>query len=300
MTSCDVAIAYRIYPNVAESARGLPFADSKLRLAEICLRSLKESLGDLRVKFWAILDGCPPEYRDLFDKYFDAHELVILQTNGIGNRATFLKQIEILSAQQDADMVYFAEDDYFYLPNQFRSMIDFLSAEKDADFVSPFDHLDCYTMDLHRQPKWLRVFSGRHWRTASSTCLTFLTKKETLARVQSALRSYKRRSLDCSMWLSLTKDRVFNPFFVARHLFGEILFSKIVLKSWLYCWPQIIFGGKWNLWIPVPGIATHLDVNALSPNIDWRLLMERAGSTLWAESPHFKEMVRNRQVVGLK
>jgi hypothetical protein len=68
----DLAIAYRIYPKVAESAMGLPFGDDKLRLSEICLQSFKESLGDLRVKLWVLLDGCPKEYAALFQKYFDA------------------------------------------------------------------------------------------------------------------------------------------------------------------------------------------------------------------------------------
>jgi hypothetical protein len=279
MNSFDLAVAYRIYPQAAASARSLPFGDDKFRLSEICLRSFKESLGDLKVKLWAILDGCPPEYARLFTKYFGSDELVLLPSAATGNQATFLKQIEILLAQDDSEVVYFAEDDYFYLSDQFRDMINFLLEQKDADFISPYDHLDCYTMDLHHEPKWLRVHGGRHWRTASSTCLTFLTKKETLHKVQNALRSYKRRSLDCSMWLSLTKQRIYNPFFVLRHFFGERLFSKIILKSWLYCWRQILFGKKWKLWIPIPAAATHLDVNALSPNIDWRTLMEQASES---------------------
>ena len=139
-------------------------------------------------------------------------ELVLIELDGIGNSETFLKQIQLLLAQQDSEIVYFAEDDYFYLPDQFRCMVNFLLEQKDVHFVSPYDHLDCYTMDLHQAPKWLKVHGGRHWRTASSTCLTFLTKKETLAKTAAALSSYKRRSLDCSVWLSLTKQRVFNPF----------------------------------------------------------------------------------------
>ncbi len=276
MNRCDVAIAYRICPKVAESAHGLPLSDDKLRLAEMCLKSFRESLGDLRVRLWAILDGCPAEYAQLFTKYFDPHEVVTVELSGAGNRATFQKQIEILLAQEESEMVYFAEDDYFYLSRQFRCMIDFLSEHEDVDFVSPYDHLDCYTLDLHREPKWMKVYGGRHWRTATSTCLTFLTQKETLKQTKGALLSYKRRSLDCSTWLSLTKHRVFNPIFFVRHLVRERFFSKIILKSWLYCWPQILFGRRWKLWIPVPGLATHLDVKALSPSVDWRGLMEEA------------------------
>jgi len=56
--------------------------------------------------------------------------------DGAGNRATFAKQIEILLEHDDAEVVYFAEDDYFYLPGQFQEMLEFLTAHDDVDFVS--------------------------------------------------------------------------------------------------------------------------------------------------------------------
>ena len=182
----DLAVAYRIYPKMPEHARGLPFSGDKFLLAETCLSSFKKSLGDLRVKLWVLLDACPDEYRDMFARYFEARDLVFVSFPEGGNEATFTRQIKTLLEQDDSDVVYFAEDDYFYLPGQFRCLINFLLANKDVDFVSPYDHLDCYTMDLHREPKWLKVHGGRHWRTASSTCLTFLTKKKTLERTQAA------------------------------------------------------------------------------------------------------------------
>jgi hypothetical protein len=274
----DLAVAYRIYPKVAEAASSLPCGDDKLRLSELCLRSFKDSLKQLRVKIWVLLDGCPVEYANLFRKYFETQDLVLMPIPGLGNQATFAKQIDILLEQNDSEIVYFAEDDYFYLPGQFSCMIDFLQQREDVDFVSPYDHFDCYTMNLHRQPKWLAVHGGRHWRTAASTCLTFLTTRQTLKKTQAVFRSYKRRSLDCSIWLSLTKRRVLNPFFFGRHLFRGRFFTKIIAKSWVHCWWQILFGRKWKLWVPIPGIATHLDAQALSPNVDWRALMEQAKS----------------------
>jgi hypothetical protein len=271
----DLAIAYRIYPELAAPARKFAFHDDKFRLSEVCLRSFKQSLGNLRVKIWVLLDGCPDKYANLFRKYFDSHDLVLIPLQGLGNQATFAKQIDILLQQDDCDLVYFAEDDYFYHTDQFACMIDFLLQNQDVDFVSPYDHLDCYTMDLHRQPKWLRVHGGRHWRTAASTCLTFLTKRQTLKKTEAVFRSYERRNLDCSLWLSLTKSRVFNPWFLIRHLVRERFFSKIILKSWLYCWRQILFGRRWKLWTPIPGIATHLNDDAMSPNVDWSALLEQ-------------------------
>jgi hypothetical protein len=265
----DVAVAYRVYPKVSKPALSLPFGDDKVLSAETCLKSFKNSLGSLRVKLWAILDGCPREYEELFRRHIASDDLVIVNLEGIGNGATFDRQIDILLQQNDAAVVYFAEDDYLYLPDKFPLMINFLASQSDVGFISPFDHLDCYTLSLHRGPKWLKVHDSHHWRTASSTCLTFLTRKETLKRYEHVFRSYARGNYDSSLWMSLTKQRVFNPFALIRYFAQGQFYWKILVKAWLYNWAQILFGKKTKLWVPVPGIATHLDSNSLSPSVDW-------------------------------
>jgi hypothetical protein len=266
----DVAVAYRIYPRVSEPALDLGFGDDKYCLSEACLKSFKESLGSLRVKMWAILDGCPPEYEDLFRKYFADSQLVILKLESVGNHRTFAKQIEVLLGQSDAELVYFAEDDYFYLADQFRDMTEFLKSDPEVHFVSPFDHLDCYRLALHRTPKWIKTYADRHWRTASSTCLTFLTRKETLSKYRAVFESYSRGNFDCSLWLSLTKQRVYNPVFLIRSFLAGAFEWKIIVKAWFYCWRQILRGKRLKLWVPIPAIATHLDTRSLSPSVDWR------------------------------
>jgi hypothetical protein len=273
MASYDLAVAYRIYPKVSQPAQGLPFSDDKLHLAEICLRSFKQSLQGLRVKVWAILDGCPESFADLFRKYFDPDDLVLVPLPSVGNHVTFGKQIDILLSQTDSDFIYFAEDDYVYQPNQFSRMIGFMNAYKDVDFITPYDHLDCYTLEIHRRPKWLRVHSGQHWRTAASTCLTFLTRKKTLASNEANFRTYCRRNYDSSLWLSMTKFSIFNPVQTLRFALTNLWLAKIVVKAWLYGWAQIFFGKRVTLWVPLPAIATHLDARALSPNFDWPALM---------------------------
>ncbi|HEX4602647.1 MAG TPA: glycosyltransferase family 2 protein [Candidatus Angelobacter sp.] len=270
----DVAVVYRIYPKMSKPALGLPFSDDKERMAEVCLQSFRRSLGDLRAKVWVLLDGCPPSYAGMFRRAFVPEDLVLEPLPGIGNHGTFNRQIEILLHQQDAELVYFAEDDYFYLPDQFRLMTEFIQGNADADFVSPFDHMDCYTQELHRRPTWLRVFQDRHWRTAGSTCLTFLTTKSILRQTQRIFRSYARRNFDCSLWLSLTKENVLHPVDFLRWTVRQPLFAKIIAKAWFFGWPQILFGKRRKLWSPVPGVATHMDFHALSPTIDWPALMQ--------------------------
>ena len=216
---------------------------------------------------------------DVSQVLFDDSQLVVLKLESVGNRRTFAKQIEVLLDQSDADLVYFAEDDYFYLADQFANMIEFLRADSEVHFLSPFDHLDCYQLALHRTPKWIKTCAGRHWRTASSTCLTFLTRKETLTKYAPVFRSYVQGNFDSSLWLSLTKQRVCNPLFLIRSLLGGRFEWKIIAKAWLHCWRQILLGKRLKLWVPIPAIATHLDTHSLSPGVDWRGLMAEGVST---------------------
>src|SRR5437899_10104486 len=126
----DIAIVYRIYPGVSKSP--VVFPDDKYRLSELCLSSFRASLGSLNVKMWVLLDACPDSYASLFRKYFNEQELELIRLDGIGNARTFWKQIDILSRQETSEYVYFAEDDYFYLPGQFPAMLTFLKENADA------------------------------------------------------------------------------------------------------------------------------------------------------------------------
>lgn len=269
----DVAVAYRIYPKVAKPALGLPFSDDKFRLAEICLRSFRRCLGDLRVKIWVLLDGCPREYEDLFRRYFRPEDLVLVPLPGIGNQKTFLRQLQILTEQEDAELVYFAEDDYAYQPGAFHLMTDFMQNCKGVDFVTPHDHPDYYDLELHSGKNSIRVFANRHWRTAASTCLTFLTTRRTLRKSRHIFRTYALRNFDSSLWLSLTKKSLFRALDFCRWLIQKPFLAKVVAKSWIFGGPQIVFGKKYSLWVPLPGIATHLDARRLGPAVDWISLL---------------------------
>ncbi len=136
----DLAIAYRIYPKI--SGRPPIFENDKYKLSDLCLKSLKNSLGSLKVKLYILLDNCPPKYEDLFKKYFKNEDLNLIRLKGIGNKGTFYLQLKILTEQNDAENVYLAEDDYCYLPNQFQKMVYLLRRDPEVDFITPYDHSD--------------------------------------------------------------------------------------------------------------------------------------------------------------
>lgn len=269
----DLAVAYRIYPRVSKPT--LVHSGDKLRLSELALRSFRAALGELRVRIYVLLDGCPPEYEAMFLRHFGPEELELIPLEGEGNHATFARQIDLLLDQRESELVYFAEDDYLYAPGALEEMVQLIRETPDAHFVSPYDHRDYYSLRIHQYGSEVRVSERRHWRTAASTCLTFLTRRTTLARTEAVFRRYSTgRCSDASLWFSLTKKRIFRaqPWLGAA-LGGETL-ARVFTQAWFRCTRQILFGRRWKLWIPVPSLATHMESAHLAPSVDWGRMVQ--------------------------
>jgi len=264
MTKYDLAVAYRIYPKVSK----VPpvFGHDKYKLSEFCLESFKHSLGTLKVKMFVLLDNCPPEYEKLFEKYFNNDDLEFIKLDGIGNQATFSLQIKKLIDQNYSEIVYFAEDDYFYMPEQFIEMVEFLRENDDVDFVSPYDHLDYYCLEIHNYPNYIKATEKRHWRTASSTCLTFLVGKKTLEKTRRIFEKYTMGYSDCAVWFCLTKHAFFKPIKLIRYIIkGERAFASMIIHIWLKFPNEMLFGKRWKLWVPMPTIGIHMERDFLPP-----------------------------------
>ena len=270
----DLAVAYRIYPGVSRAKPPI-YADDKLKLARMCLRSFKLGLGSLKVKVWAILDTCPPEYEELFTSLFAAEDLVLVRCPKAGNCATFAKQIEILTTQDDADLVYLGEDDYVYHPGAFHKVVDFMRHHPDADFCSPYDHPDFYKHDFHLHKQRIKVEQGQVWKTQNGTVCSFMTRKTTLIETKPTLMSYAKNNTDAGMWLSLTKQHVLNPWTLLTQPFIFPFRGYSLACAWLFNWRQHLFGRRYTLWIPVPSIGTHMVDGLLAEHEDWQKEFDR-------------------------
>jgi hypothetical protein len=264
----DIAVAYRICPHMS---RTLPpvFADSKYNLSALCLRSFKAALAGIKAKIWVILDNCPKEYEDLFTSQWASEDLVLVRCPGIGNAATFGRQVEVLANQSDAEFVFLAEDDFFYLPGRFHLMLDLIRNNPDVDFCSPYDHPDFYNHSFHLHPMRIKVEQGQVWKTANGTICTFLTRQSTLQEARSVLLSYACKNSDAGMWLSLTKQHVLNPYDLLAQPFICPYRGWSLACAWYFNWRQILFGRRYVLWIPVPSLATHMAAPYLAPHVDW-------------------------------
>ena len=263
----DLAVAWRIYPKI--SKKPLIFSDDKFKLVKVCLKSFRLSCANLKVKYFFILDGCPPSYESFIHEEFAAESIEIIKTDSIGNLATFKLQIDILTNQTDSEIVYFAEDDYLYQPNQFIKMVEIIKQKNLTDFASCYYHADIDKHPIHKHRKKTITFSNHTWLYDSSTCLTFITSKKNLQSARNILMTYANGNNDCAMWLVMTKTHIYNPFKYIKFYFTNLESYNILKTGVKYSFKYFFTFKKYKLLIASPAIGTHLEKELVSPDIDW-------------------------------
>jgi len=137
----------------------------------------------------------------------------------------------------------------------------------DADFVTPYDHPDSYCTSSHFERHLVKPQADRYWRTASSTCLTFLTSRDNLIRTASLFRTYCAGNMDCSIWLALTQKAGLANL---RIHWDGLLRLKIWINTWRWGFARILGGRPYRLWAPLPALATHMESACLAPLVDWQ------------------------------
>jgi len=150
-----------------------------------------------------------------------------------------------LALESEHGTIYFAEDDYLYRPEAFLE----ISALAEAPvFWTHYDHPDRYIRSDNRDNNSPRVFvwDNWHWRTAESTCMTFGGPKHLFVETQDILREH-----GCT---------------------GRGM------------WYPIIDAG-YELWSPIPSLATHLENGYLAMCVDWQEVLRSALNTGLGYSP---------------
>ncbi|GAB1429224.1 hypothetical protein MASR2M18_00540 [Ignavibacteria bacterium] len=270
----ELTIAYRAYPGISKTPAIFP--RDKYAMVDATFASLVRGCGNLRVKYHILLDNCPDNYLDIFKKYVASEHLIFHRYSGAGNGTTFGEQMKILLSQGDAENVFFCEDDYYFFDNSIVKMLESMDELPDAHFLTPYDHPDYYYRALHNYYSKITIAGNIHWRSAATTCMTFMTSKKHLAAAGKIFATYTRKNYDASLWAALTKKIIRNP----RHIFSDNDIKetfKIYVKSWLYCWQHILFGRKYILRSPIPTLATHLEITGLAPGMDWKQIFSEQG-----------------------
>lgn len=264
-----LAICYRVYPGISKIP--IIFKDNKLKLAEFALKSFVNAIdnSDLDIKIWVILDNCDQNYNEIFKKYLSSYDYELINVPKSGNAATFGMQMNILRHQNFSKNIYFAEDDYFYLPNAFKETINILE-NNIAEFVTPYEHPDIYNLKFHNYKKDITKLdnSNYEWINCATTTMTFMTTKKILIKYWEYFKSYTKLNYDTSLWLSITKYNIRNPLKILSDSINSINYLKIYSKVF-YFFPFSIFGKGAKLLCPKPSLATHLDNQGIPDSVDW-------------------------------
>jgi len=223
-------VYYRIYPGRGDNR---PLADGdKGKLMGICLSSFLESCrqANTHIDLTVLLDGCPFHWKDVVHS-IAGQRVVATELGGIGNGPSFLEQLEMAITVQDDELIYFAEDDYLYRPEAISKLLYIYAMEKANSFFTLYDHPDRYFRDDNREVvQEIRLAGAWHWRTVESTTMTFGASARLVRATADIMRDHACEGR--GMWYPILDE-------------------------------------GYDLWGPIPSLATHVHDGVLAPCVDW-------------------------------
>ena len=211
---------------------------------EACFRNLLQTIAadpnGHRVTVTVMYDGPIDDLRHDFMAHHVVAEnprvrLQLIQAGSDIN--SFLITVSHAKRSEDpaSDIVYFLENDYVHQYGWVSKVFELYASGLEFDIVSLYDHKDKYLLAMYQGlAATLHLSASHHWRSAPSTCGSFLLNKAALERDFDVICSGK----------------------VDYFIFSEIVGVR----------------GR-RLLTPIPGLSTHSMEGYLSPNVDWAALV---------------------------
>jgi hypothetical protein len=209
------------------------------------LRTIRLDPFAHRVKLIIVYDGAVEDFTTDFIAGYYANTsfgLHIQFIKGGSDINSFLITLGLARSTEfsDSDLIYFLENDYLHQYGWVSKVFELYDTGIQFDYLSLYDHRDKYHYEMYAALTSKLVYSqSHHWRTAPSTCASFILEKRILDR-------------DYDVFSSGLTDYYF--------------FSKLIGE-----------GGR-VLLTPVPGLATHSMEGYLSPTVNWEKLTHEAES----------------------
>lgn len=211
---------------------------------ERCFRNLMQTIQadpqGHRVSVTIMYDGPLDDLLTDFMAGYVANDKLKLKLQFIkagSDKNSFLITLAVAKAGQmpGTDLLYFLENDYVHQHGWVSKVFELYDSGHAFDVVSLYDHKDKYILPMYAQLN-ARLYLSRthHWRSAPSTCASFLLEKSAFDR------DYD----------------VFSSGQVDYHFFSAL-----------------VEGRKRVLLSPIPGLSTHSMQGYLSPNVDWASLV---------------------------
>ena len=177
------------------------------------------------------------------------------------------------------------------MPDCFERIHELLLRHPEVEFATPYDHLEFYVA-AHQQMSHdvLKTPGLPIWRTVPSTTCSFIARSLAFRDHVHAFRSYGQpflfnRGTDGTMWLAVTKHRIFNPLRCAQWLWTAKYEAWSWFTAWIFCAGDIVFKPKRKVWAPIPSLASHLVFSYPPPGIDWNDLLQKAVKEDYSHPP---------------
>jgi hypothetical protein len=208
---------------------------------EACFRNLlttirSDPMGS-RVRLTVVYDGQVDDFMDDFVSRYYANESLGIGVQFIRGGSDRNSGLITLAMAHQAelpphDLVYFLENDYLHQPGWVSKVFELYDSGFKFDYVSLYDHRDKYMYAMYAELQSKIVHTKtHHWRTAPSSCGSFMFEKSVL-------------NLDYDVLALGIPDFYF--------------FSKLIAER-----------GR-ILLTPIPGLATHCMEGYLSPTVNWQ------------------------------
>lgn len=293
-------VVYRSYGG--ENIKSRPAYYSKLVALASLLRAVAAAGRPVEVIF--LNDGpIPPERLSAMEQ---AGEVITLP--GVGNKRSLLAALALPGRRRwpRRDLVWFAEDDYLYLPSALAQL------GSAADLVPSADYLALYALIGDRPPEggrlpgWLSVpvrpratepvsVAGHEWRVGMATTATFGARVEA---IQADRHAFALSLATASTW-DFTASLVYQGFapFPWRRLFSDPRPGTRSLQRRAKVLAAVpariavdlaaIRSRRWDrlLLASDPALCTHLETANLALGSDWSRVS--ADTVDWAETHAF-------------
>jgi len=210
---------------------------------EKCFRNLLQTIAadplGHRVVLTVMYDGSLEDLQTDFMASYIANDKLGIRLQfikGGSDRNSFLITMALAKSLQvpDTDVLYFLENDYVHQHGWVSKLLELYRSDQPFDIVSLYDHKDKYFSPLYTDlTARLYVTNTHHWRTAPSSCASFIMSKAGLERDYDVLTAGET---DYHFFTKLVNGR------------GRVLLT------------------------PIPGLSTHSMEGYLSPAVDWAAL----------------------------
>lgn len=238
-----IRVLFRTCDNISAVNGGdfcRPLGLNKEQILSIAAKSLSMCLRNTDHEVYIIGDNLKDETCLFLKDVFKTENLLNSQTR-LGSGGSLLAASNLVSSFNDDDIIFFAEDDYLFLPEVFHTrLLDFVKFANEAIktpwFIHPTDYPDQYTRSFNRS--YIVQTDSGYWREVSSTTGAFLCR----AKDYILFKSY------------------FDQCFESQDKDGNL--SKI-------------FGKEALCFSPIPSIGTHLHLGTMPRYIDWEAQIKK-------------------------